>query len=126
MRSRRLIGIVALLGVLLHAGALVRHSSMMLTAVLQYQALVSDFTGICHGTAAATESELPVLPRPTGVEFGCPVCSGLVAAFVLPPSQPIVIASPLPQRQGPPPPRIDLAGHERLGLPPVRGPPALA
>ena len=39
MRSRRWIALVALLGVLLHAGAIVRHHGVMLGATLQYQAL---------------------------------------------------------------------------------------
>ena len=126
MRSRGLIGIIALLGVLLHAGALVRHNGMMLSALLQYQALVADLTAICHGTGTPADTELPYLPRPTDAEFGCPVCSGLVAAFVLPAAEPVAFARPLPDRQGPPPRHFERPGIERLGLPPARGPPILA
>ena len=126
MRSRRLIGILALLGVLMHAGALVRHNGLMLSALLQYQAIVADLTAVCHGSGAAADSELPYLPRPTGAEFGCPICSGLVAAFVLPSAEPVAFARPLLDSQEPPPGHFERPGIERLGLPPVRGPPALA
>lgn len=125
MRSRRLIGIIALLGVLVHAGALVRHNGMMLSALLQYQAIVADLTAMCLGSGTITDTELPYLPKPTGAEFGCPICTGLVAAFALPASEPFSIVGPLPDTQGPPPRLVDMAGVERLGLPPARGPPAL-
>lgn len=126
MRSRRLIGIVALLGVLVHAGALVRHNAIMLGALLQYQGLVADLTAMCHGSGAVPASELPYLPKPSGAEFGCPICSGLVAAIALPVPEQAEPARPLPQAQSPAPGLAAVASHDRLGLPPARGPPALA
>jgi hypothetical protein len=126
MRSRRLIGIVALLGVLVHAGALVRHNGMMLGALLQYQGLVADLTAMCHGSGTPADADLPFLPRPTGAEFGCPICSGVVAAFALAPVEVAEIAPRLPGAHRQPPRLTASASVERLGLPPGRGPPALA
>lgn len=126
MRSRKLIGIVALLAVLVHAGALVRHNGMMLGALLQYQGLVADLTAMCHGAGTPANAELPYLPRPTGAEFGCPICSGVVAAFALAPADAAEVARPSPGAHRPAPQLTASASHDRLGLPPARGPPALA
>lgn len=126
LRLRRLIGIVALLGVLMHAGALVRHNGTMLNALLQYQGLVAALTAMCHGSGSAADVDLPYLPKPSGVEFGCPVCSCLVAAFALAAPEPAEIVR-APQHPLNPPERLaGTTGSHRLGLPPARGPPALA
>ena len=61
MRSRRWIAVVALLGVLLHAGALVRHHATMLGATLDHQALLADLGRICHSAGT------PTIPGPRSV-----------------------------------------------------------
>ena len=54
MRSRSWVSILAVLGVLLHAGAIVRHNAAMAAASLQYQALVAGLSQICHGAGTGT------------------------------------------------------------------------
>lgn len=128
MRKRRWIGILAVLGVLLHAGALVHHSAGMLGATLAHHALVSDLVQICHpggATQAVPRSDLPYIPKPSDAQ-SCPLCSGLGHAFALPAPQPAAIVlpqaaasvfdrSPLPVLQ-----------PTHAVCPPARGPPALA
>ena len=129
MRSRKWISIVALLGVLLHAGALVRHNATMLGATLQHEALLADLGQICHSagtTSSVPAAELPTIPQPTDAQNGCPICSGLGMAFALaapelaaillpPPAAPVFHADPIDV------PEFPYAVH-----PPARGPPALA
>ena len=86
MRSRRWISVLALLGVLLHAGAIVRHNAVMTGATFQYQALLTGLAQICHGSGtgdALVAAELPYVPRPSDAQNGCPICSGLSAAVAL-------------------------------------------
>lgn len=130
MRSRRLISFVALLGVLLHAGALVRHSTTMLGALLQHQALVTDLAQICHSAGTTTtvaDAELPIVPKPTDAQYGCPLCSGMGAAFAL--VAPTLAAIMLPPPAAPPALHADATSipeSPRAVHPPARGPPALA
>jgi hypothetical protein len=124
MHLRRLIGIFAIMGVLLHAGVLVRHNALMLNATLQYQDLVADLTAMCHGAGTTSDSELPYIPRPSGADFGCPICSGIVAAVAVVDSAQVVIAWPHPHTWAPSPYFESLAGIDRWSLPPARGPPS--
>lgn len=129
MRLRKWIGIVALLGVLLHAGAIVRHNGVMVAATFQYHALVADLAQICHGAvtgADAPAADLPAIPKPSDAQTGCPICSGFGAAFALLAPAPAVVVLRAP---------IAPAFHFREVLvlstphaahPPARGPPALA
>ena len=50
MRSRKWISVLALLGVLLHAGAIARHNAAMTGATFQYQALLTGLAQLCHGS----------------------------------------------------------------------------
>lgn len=124
VRTRGLIGIVAMLGVLLHAAIVVRHHGLMLNAQLQYQALAADFKVICHGTVAPSEAELPNLPRPASTDYDCPVCSGLVGAFALAAVEQVAVPRPLPDTHDRPADRPALQLAVRRDLPPARGPPA--
>lgn len=128
MRSRRWIGIVALLGVLLHAGALVCHHATMLGATLQHQALLADLAQICHGagtTASEPAPDLPAIPKPTDAQNGCPLCSGLGFAFAL--AAPVLAAIVLPAAAPVFQVRVAAVPSVRPAVhPPVRGPPALA
>ena len=91
MRSRKWISVLALLGVLLHAGAIARHNAAMTGATFQYQALLTDLAQLCHGSTAGdvlARAELPYVPKPTDAQNGCPLCSGLSPAIALLPPQP--------------------------------------
>ena len=120
---------MVLLGVLLHAGVIVRHNASMLGALFEHQALLADFAQICHrdsrGDADLT-ADLPFIPMPSDAQKGCPICCGLAPLFGLTPPavtwlprraleaahQPIAVAV--------------LSVQPRTALPPARGPPSLA
>jgi hypothetical protein len=129
MRARRWISIFALFGVLLHAGAIVRHNAAMTGAALQYQALVTGLAELCHGSGtagAAPVSDLPYIPRPSDAQNGCPICSGLSPLVALAAPAPASIF--VPQAAG-----VAFVHHSHCApvrghavCPPARGPPAVA
>ncbi len=125
---RRLISFVVLLGVLLHAHAIVRHNGVMLDAHLQRATLIADLLVICHpsGTGNIDAASLPDVPRPTDVENNCPLCSALGPAIALPPPDlaPYYVAF-LPA-QPDLPPAVRAPEYLRTFIPPARGPPVLA
>ena len=91
---RRVAAVLALFGVLLHAGASVRHQSVMLDAQRQHQALVTDLHALCNSGGAVDAASVPYVPRPSDAQTGCPICSGLASAFALvTPSFALVLAS---------------------------------
>jgi hypothetical protein len=124
----RAIGLLALVAVLLHATAVVRHSLFMATQHASEQALVADLGVICHadqsGDSSATDTA-PASPAQSPAST-CPICAGLTAAFVLAGNP----AHLLPPVRGPPlrvsllPDTLVPASATAL-LPPVRGPPAV-
>jgi len=74
MRVNRWAGLVALLGVLLHAGLLVRHNSSVLAAALQ---LDPAFGVICGGASPPdTQGDTPDAPAPSKSGSKCPICMG--------------------------------------------------
>ena len=127
MRLPTLIRLIAVLGVLLHAGALVRHHGMMLGGHLQHQALLSDLAALCHasGDTGSSTAELPWIPAPTQGKSDCPVCGGQVSAFALAapdlpqlPSRVAIVESwQLPASRGDP--------QYPAVCPPARGPPSV-
>jgi hypothetical protein len=129
MRWHRWISILAVLGVLVHAGALVRHNGVMAGATFQYQALLTGLAQLCHtGTASQTlpPGDLPYVPKPTDAQNGCPVCSGLSSAVAL-------VAPELPSILLPASVTVTFHGDVQLVAcwghavcPPARGPPAAA
>ncbi|MGE3066347.1 MAG: DUF2946 family protein [Hyphomicrobiaceae bacterium] len=129
MLWRRWIGMLAVLGVLLHAGALVRHNATMLGATAQANALLADLAVICHGTGTqdlAKTASLPDAP-PADPQSSCPLCSGLTPAFALASPLP----TPIPTLRVADPAVFQAPGHRvtagvRTSPPPARGPPALA
>jgi len=129
MRSRKWISVLALLGVLLHAGAIARHNAAMTGATLQYHALLTDLAQLCHGSTtgdALAAAELPYVPRPSDAQNGCPICSGLSAAVALPAPEPAGVIVPAPAAIAF---YVDThcvpdSGH--AVCPPARGPPAAA
>lgn len=127
MNRRRWIGILAVMGVLLHSAALVRHHGMMLPAGSlepAVAALEADLATICHfsldGTGSSGKTSQPVAGK------NCPLCSGLASLFALPPPLQWLLPEPavasfdyqlwLDQR---------VAQLKRI-RPPGRGPPLLA
>jgi hypothetical protein len=96
MPLRAWISIVATLGVLLHAGVLVRHSLAMSDAARQYHSILADLGSLCRASTPEgriAASDLPQVPRPSGAR-DCPVCTGLVAAFALAGPQPAALTVP--------------------------------
>jgi hypothetical protein len=128
MRSRKWISVLAVLGVLLHAGALVRHNAAMAGAALEYRALLAGLTQICHGSGAGTldASELPYVPPPNDAQNGCPICSGLGPAIALgaPPQALALVLAPASSSVFFEVHRAPAATH--LPHPPARGPPQAA
>ena len=84
-RFERMISLLAVIGVLLHAGLLVRHNGVMLDGAMDRIAL--DFAGgvICHGGGEDTQPNSG-MPAPSSKLPNCPVCVGTAAAAaILPP-----------------------------------------
>ena len=129
MRSRKWISVLALLGVLLHAGAIARQSAAMTGATLQYHALLTGLAQLCHGSTtgdALAAAELPYVPRPSDAQNGCPICSGLSAAIALIAPEPagIFVPPPVAMAFHADPHCVPHSGH--AVCPPARGPPAVA
>ena len=127
MRLRRWISIVAVMGVLLHAGFLVRHSLAMADATRHYGAILADLASLCRADSAGERvpaSDLPSLPPPSDTT-GCPVCAGLVAAFALPAPQPAALpAAPAVAATQRFSVAVAAVRPLRTTHPPARGPPA--
>ena len=129
MRARKWISIFALFGVLLHAGAIVRHNAAMTGATFQYHALVTGLAEICHGSGAAgavPSGDLPYVPRPSDAQSGCPICSGLATAVaaVAPALTSVPVTAPVKVVFYPT--GHFVSEHGRAVHPPARGPPAVA
>ena len=128
MRLRRWISIVAVMGVLLHAGFLVRHSLAMADASRQYHAILADLGSLCRASAGEERiptSDLPQLPPPSDAT-GCPICTGLVTAFALADPQPAALAVPTAIATQRFSVAVAAVRPLRTAHPPARGPPANA
>jgi hypothetical protein len=128
MRLRQWIGMIAVFGVLLHAVAVVRHHGLMLGVHLQYQALVSDLSGICHGgrsIVAETSADLPYVPKPSDAQNGCPICSGQAPAYTVVSIDLVEVPATTSARISWNELRFSKPYHHDLTWPPARGPPAL-
>ncbi len=125
---RRLMSLVVLLGVLMHAHAVVRHNGVMLDAHLQRASLIADLLVICHpsGTSTVDTASLPDVPRPTDAQNNCPLCSGLGPAIALP--SPDLVPRYVALLPAQPVPLRAVHGTEllRTFIPPARGPPLFA
>lgn len=129
MRRSRWISILALIGVLLHAGAIVRHNAAMTGANLQYQALLTGLAQLCNSATSGkvlAAAELPFVPKPTDAHNGCPICSGPSPAVALP--APEFQAGLFAPAEAPSfrPDTVHLADSSYAVCPPARGPPAVA
>jgi hypothetical protein len=128
MRLRLWISMVATMGVLLHAGFLVRHGLAMADATLAYHAILTDLATLCRtgpGVERVPGSDLPSLPQPSD-PAGCPVCAGLVGAFAIVGPQPAAV--PVATAAATEFFSVNVAAVRppRTAHPPARGPPAHA
>lgn len=134
MSWRKCVSVLAVLGVLLHAIAVVRHHAVMLAAPTiagdsgpisdDLLRLTKDLSFICHVSADGIAAAAPA--DDSGTRDGrqtCPICAGLASPFA-------VAAKDMPALAIPAPLRITVSGHadERLTVqrrirPPSRGPP---
>jgi hypothetical protein len=119
---RRWICLVAAVGMLAHASAVVRHNGAMASALAALPGLTADLAHICHGAEDAGAA-VGGSPSPGEDAANCPICSGLGAAFLAAPFPRANLAA-LAAALAPPlaaPPGLPLS---RPALrPPVRGPP---
>lgn len=128
MRLRRWTSLVALIGVLVHAGLVVRHNAMVLSAKLEHGALVATLGFICHGNGGTAElpaGEVPSLPQPEQDRSSCPLCAGLAPVAAVLTDTDLVCHVPDAASS-----RMAVVGEiirQRLAAvrPPTRGPPAL-
>jgi hypothetical protein len=80
---RRFISLLAIIGVLLHAGIFVRHNAMMLGAALDQAAFADIFSEICHGGPNSVSPDAPLPQNPSDPESHCPDCLSFVGATAL-------------------------------------------
>lgn len=120
--------IIAIVGIVLHAGLLVRHNSSVLAANLQASSLFVALAEICHGGGVQLSEapDIPQLPPPGGDSGSCPICKGCVAAAAVLPTVDFFHHSPLATVT-----RMEIVGEAialRLAriLPPARAPPRTA
>ena len=129
MRSRKWISVLALLGVLMHAGAIARHNAVMAGAIFQYQALLTGLSQLCHSATSGkvlAAAELPYVPKPTDAQNGCPICSGLSPAVALAALNPDIAFVPALTAIEFHSPSLCLPASGHAVCPPARGPPAAA
>ena len=97
MRANRWISVLAVLGVLVHAAAVVHHAARQTGAALEHRTLLADLAKLCHGgaaTQAAAAPELPIIPPPADTQDDCPLCCALGSAALLAP-EPASLATPM-------------------------------
>jgi hypothetical protein len=87
MIKRRLISVLAIIGVLLHAGLFIRHNAMMLGAALDHAALADIFSNICFGHADSSANPDATHPRnQDGPQSRCLDCLSCGSAVALLPA----------------------------------------
>jgi Protein of unknown function (DUF2946) len=127
MQLRRLISVMAMFGVLLHAGLLVRHSVSMTAAGFEHAALQTSLSTFCHGGGGVSQlpaAETPDLPQPSNTGGDCPICSGVCGAAVVLPAVDAYIATPDRTAEKIAARAEILALRKADAWPPSRGPPA--
>ena len=87
MIKRRLVSVLAIIGVLLHAGFFIRHNAMMLGATLDHAALADVFSEICSGQSNSSASPDAAHPRnQDGSQSRCLDCLSCASAAALLPT----------------------------------------
>lgn len=132
--ARRWLTVVAMLGVLVHAYALVRHNASMLTRSLAPGTAASQTiedarqqwtaAGLPAAAFLLCLSGDPLSPASNRSGTDCPLCHGAPAAAV-PPPQIALVALP-EQSTAVAVPRDERTDRHLVIRPPARGPPALA
>jgi len=125
MRANRWVNLLALLGVLLHAGLVVRHNNTVLAAVLQ-QDLPFSYGIICQTPAQGQSgNQSPERASPLKNTAQCPICLGAVPGAAL--AGPVALDIPAPAPYALPPLKMAAAAavapQFRAVLPPSRAPP---
>lgn len=128
MRSRRWTALVAMVGMLLHVGLIVRHNTIVLSASLEHGALVAALGVICQdsgGSAELPADQTPSLPEPDQDHSSCPLCAGLAPGVAV--LSTVDLVGHVPDVASS---RVAVVGEvvrRRLAAvrPPTRGPPAL-
>jgi hypothetical protein len=84
MIHRRLVSLLAIIGMLLHAGLFVRHNAMMLGVALDRAVLADAFDEICLGKPNSPATPDAGHPRNEGdPQAHCPDCLGFASAVAL-------------------------------------------
>jgi len=131
MCLRRWVSVIAVLGVLLHAAAVVRHHGLMLAASPVLASLEADLLVLCHGGAQQTPDVPDGLPpgpgpKPSDAKTACPICAWHVPAFALAPvERPDIPATTVAEIAWPHSRPTAMARRHPV-CPPARGPPAFA
>ena len=86
MELRRWISLLAIIGVLFHAGWFVRHNAMMVGVAVDNAALAQAFGDICLSNPGSAEvPDVPLPQAPDNARSHCPEClnaTGSVAALL--------------------------------------------
>lgn len=116
---RRVLAALAVLGMLVHALAIVRHTVVLADQARALQQLAADLRVMCSGHRVDVD-----LPASPSTSSDCPVCMGLVGAAMLP-SPNILSLAFCPDSKSVRHRVIALLLVERASdrLPPPRGPP---
>jgi Protein of unknown function (DUF2946) len=82
---RKFVGLLAIFGVLLHAGLIVRHNSSMVASQLDVSPSFASF--ICHGDGSETQFKTDVGSVPgeerDSRDGTCPLCAGFGSAVAV-------------------------------------------
>ncbi len=126
MRVSRWASFVALLGVLLHAGLIVRHNNSMLAAALHQEQAI-PFGVMCNvPVEQQADAQTPNQPNPSQSVSKCPVCLGAAPGVALTSADTPALHAPALDT-----PRLTITAsttvpHIAAVLPPSRAPPATA
>lgn len=127
----RSVGLIAIVSVLLHAFAIVRHHAVMMTDALPRSQVAAalDRLPLCGSNSGASTLDFgssSEQDEPSQRSAPCPVCCGSLAVYAVAPSLFAFLvlphAGPLEPPAAPDRPRES----ERRTHPPARGPPATA
>ncbi len=124
---RKFASLLATIGVLLHAGLIVRHNSLMAAADYERAALADAFGVICHSQADTDDpSDRSDADVPSKRPSHCPICLGFSSAAAVLPELPFHSFRPGVKKSWAPSFAI-LRVTDGIGAwwPPGRGPPSI-
>ncbi len=129
MVRRRWISVVAIIGVLLHAGFFARQSVIALSAVLGNANPTGFYGLICHADvdpAASPAADSPAKESPNQQHRHCPLCLGVLGAVAVLPSALCYHAALYPAALDVPVTHETLTSAAHGFWPPGRAPPVLS